>query len=133
MNQIRLRRVRADDLRAYTGEDMPAELSSMEPAGWVAERDGRMIGLGAVAWDHYYRAWGWVSTREPLSAVVLHRHACRMLAMLREAGEPALYVFRDVNCATSERWLRRLGFVPAPELNGTQPLPVWKCDLTRVG
>ena len=91
MNQTcpNLRQASAADVRAYTTGH------AVDPAwapffrdwrGYVAERDGRPLGLGVVSLDREGRVWAWVNIREQLPAAMVHRNAAKMLALLRQAG-----------------------------------------------
>jgi hypothetical protein len=121
----------ADDLRAWVGRMPPVEWCIAENiVGYTAERASEIVGLGFVTWDEYGRAWGWLEKREALPTLMMHRKAKAMLALLRDVGEPALYAFCSQTIPGSEKWLRRLGFVPAPELTTDPDHPVHKCSLS---
>lgn len=128
-SSLRLRRVSVDDLLELDAV-LPPEWRIREPAGWVAERNGRVVAAGTVSWDEWGRAWGWFNRREPVPAVTMHRRAIEMLRLLREVGEPALYAICHVETPGAEKWLKRLGFVPDATL--THELgPVYRCDLSN--
>ena len=119
----------AADFRAFLGREPPPIWT-----GLVAEDEaGEIVAAGAVIWDEYGRAWGSYSTRQPLLAVTMHRAARRMLAALKAVEEPALYTFCSQSIPGAEKWLRRLGFEPAPKLTTDPEHPVWVCDLSRFG
>lgn len=131
MSSLRVRVVRAEDIRAVLGCDIDPVycIPECKPVGYAAERDGAVVAIGVVTWDTEGRAWGWFNTRERLPAVVMHRRARAMLALLREAGEPALYAICNGAIPGAETWLRRLGFVVDEAL--THPWgPVYRWDLT---
>lgn len=125
---ISIRRATADDARAIAGGTLPADWCIGAPVGWAAERDGEVIALGAVTWDRYGRAWGWFSGSGAVPAITMHRKAREMLAMLREAGEPTLYAICNTAIPGADTWLRRLGFVEAPDMH-SEAGPVWQCNL----
>ncbi len=121
---------RASDFRRYFGvEPAPAWCIEGKIIGHVAERGGELVAVGLVSWDQYGRAWGWYSVRERVPEIIIFRQARAMLALLRSVKEPALYVFSDPRVPQAEKWLRRLGFRPAPGI--VEPkVEAWKCDLT---
>lgn len=80
--------------------------------GFVAERDGALVGFGTVLWDDWGHALGFIDRREPVSAFTMHRSVLRMLEVLKAVGEPALYVGCDDTVPKAAAWLRRLGFAP---------------------
>ena len=126
---IRLRDASPEDFRAYAGRD-PDPTWHVDWAGKLVERDGEVIGIGVVSEDPYGRLWAWTHSREPLPAIVVHRNTKAMLAKLRRAGADAVHCYRNEDIPGSERWLRRLGFVPAPELGDEGGKMVWRCTLS---
>lgn len=119
----------ADDFLRYAGRMPPAEWCIAESVGYAAERNGELVALGIVTWDHFGRAWGWFDTREALPALMLHRKAKAMLAVLRAVGEPVIYAGCDYTIAGAEKWLRRLGFIHDPEMS-SEERSVWRCNLS---
>lgn len=130
MSPTRLRRATAADFRAWATRDPDPEWTE-EWFGYVVERDGAVIAIGVVSLDRYGRFWAWTDMREPVAAVTAHRGARMVLRALRQAGAGTIHCFRDGRLPTSERWLLRLGFRPAPEIETPRDKPVWICDLTK--
>ena len=127
---LRLRRAAAADFRAYAGRDPDPDYAE-DWFGYVVEGAGGPVGIGVLSLDRYGRFWAWTDAKEPLPAALVHRAALRMLAALREAGAREVHCYRDDALPTSEGWLKRLGFRPAPEILTPRDKPVWVCDLTR--
>ena len=129
----RLRPARIEDLRRYVqGKGDPGWAPFFTDwIGHVAERDGELVGVGIVSEDAHGRIWVWVHSREALPAVMLHRTVRRMFMLLRLAGVRRVHAYRDGELDTSFRWLTRLGFRRAPEMDATAPRPMecWICDL----
>jgi hypothetical protein len=127
---LSLRPASAEDLRRYAGCDLPADWAIDGWAiGYAAERAGEIVALGLVTRDIYLRAWAWFNSRERLPALMMHRKAKAMLAILREVGEPVIYAGCDYSIPGAEKWLQRLGFVPDTDLS-TPERSVWRCNLS---
>jgi hypothetical protein len=94
--RLRVRLVEPGDYEAYSGRG-PAQGWCLggKIVGHVAERGGQIVAIGVITWDWAGRAWAWYESRERLPAIILHRKAKAMLALLRKVGEPSLYVFRN--------------------------------------
>lgn len=106
-----------DEVRRSTGDDFERFYGRPAPPFWMGktvERNGRVVGIGAIIWDDEGRALGAFDQTEPLSKYLMHRTLLGMIRILREVGEPVLYVARDDSIPGSERWLRRAGFEPVP-------------------
>jgi hypothetical protein len=121
---VRTRPATADDFRRFVGGDPPPIW-----LGLVAEENGEIVGAGVVFWDELGRAWGSYSARRALPPVTMHRAARRVLAALEAVGEPALYTFCSRTIVGAQKWLRRLGFKPLPELTTDPNHPVWVCTI----
>ena len=129
-----LRRATADDFLAFFGRPPPTEI-------WFAVaacRGDELVAIGSVFWfwnarsasNHVLQAWAYIDEKEPMPAVVKHRIALRALAILRAEGETAIYSCCNSSIDGAERWLRRLGFLPAPEWAIGNEM-VWRCDLSN--
>ena len=130
MSRLSLRPARPDDIRALIGSDIDPEYCAMAPFGYTAERDGEIVATGTITWDRRGVAWGWFTRTGHVPAVTMHRCALEMLAMLREVGEPVLYVICNLAIPGAEKWLLRLGFVRDETL--THPWgPVFRADLRQ--
>lgn len=127
MTNLHIRLATAEDIRSYAGRELPADYCICSALGYAAERDGRVVAISLVTWDSYARAWVWFDTTEPLSPIVMHRRALKTIKVLREVGEPLLLAFCSRRIADAEKWLKRLGFHPAPELTTDPNHPVWRC------
>ena len=109
----------ADFVRFY-GIDPPAEWF-----GVLGERDGVILGMGSVVWDKWGRPWLFFNRgRSAVSAVAMHRLAKWVMRDLRTTfDENIVHAFCDQTISGAENWLRRLGFKPAPEMEG--PVMIW--------
>lgn len=127
-----IRNARADDYVAVT-KRQPPEIWF----GMVAECDRKRVAVGKVEWawvqvgeEARLMCWASFDRLGEVAAVVVHRRVRQVFKMLREDGEKAVYCYCNTALPTAERWLRRLGFVPMPEIT---PHPeygaVWCCDL----
>ena len=81
-----------------------------------------------VFWDKWGRVWGSFDRKERISPFLMHRLARGMLAHLREIGIERLYAECDGRVPDAAKWLRRLGFRPAPVVPFAAD-EVWLCDL----
>lgn len=125
-----LRLATPEDLRTEMGCELDRYLCD-QWYGFAAERDGAVVGLGIVSRDQHGRLWVWVNMRERLSAFMLHRAVREHFDGLRDAGVERVYAFCSQSIVGSEKWLRRLGFVAAPELTTDPQHPVWICSLSN--
>jgi hypothetical protein len=108
---------------------LPEEWCVVDPVGYAAERDGKVVAIGAVTWDRWKRCWGWYNCREKLPAITMHRYAKEALHFLSKQGEPAMYAICNAGVPGAAKWLERLGFVRDETL--THELgPVYRCDLS---
>lgn len=109
-------------LRPATAADFTARGRAVPEVflGFAAERDGEVVGYGLVVWDHEGRAWGAFDRFGDVPRFLMHRLARRVIAALREAGEPAIYAICDTRIPRAEEWLRRLGFTPTPDRVGEE-------------
>ncbi len=125
-----LRQASKADLVAYIGHEPSADWRPYlrDWAGYIVERDGKMVGVGCISEDDQGRLWAWVHTREALPAMLVHRGVVKVMGHLRRAGFDGVHCYRDEGIADSERWLRRLGFRPAPKITTARGKMVWKCD-----
>ncbi len=122
---ISVRLATPEDLRDFARCDLPEWC--VEWVAYVAEKDGCLIGLGTIIWDKWGRTWAAFDRRGAISPFLMHRLAKRTIAHLREVGIKSLYAeCGDVPGAV--KWLRRLGFRPAPVVPGASG-KVWACDL----
>lgn len=123
---LSLRPATPADVLAYYGREPPADWCIENSVlGYVAERDGLLVGIGIVTWDCHGRAWGWFGNREPFSAVTMHRKALSIMGILRQVGEPVLHAICAKDIPGSDKWLRRLGFAPDPKLTEIAGEQVW--------
>lgn len=126
MSAVAVRPASPADIRAYGGRDLPPEC--VETVAYLAERGGVVVALGGISWDKWGRVWGWYDSRERVSAFTMHRLARRMIGHLRGIGVGTLHAYCDDGVPSADRWLRRLGFRPAPIVPGAAE-PVWTCSL----
>lgn len=80
--------------------------------GMCVKEGERIVGFGAVIWNEWGCACGYVDRRVPLSPFLMHRAVKRVFAALKQAGEPAVYVSCDPTIARAAQWLQKLGFRP---------------------
>lgn len=80
--------------------------------GMAAKNGEKIVGMGVVIWNENGCATAFVDRREPISVFALHRAVKKMLGILKEVGEPAVYVCCDQQITKADHWLRRLGFSP---------------------
>ena len=100
-----LRAATADDWTSFTGLPLPAHW-----IGLAAERDGALIGIGALVEDQP-GVWMAMVQRAPgvRGAASLMRGAKVLLDVARSAGTP-LWACADARIDGAERFLSRLGF-----------------------
>jgi hypothetical protein len=123
-----IRPVTRADIREYAGQDIPEWCVAF--GGYAAEQAGAVVALGLVILDSHGRIWGGFESKVPLSPVRMHRSARKVLARLRDAGESVMHAHCSQSIPGAEKWLRRLGFVPAPEMTIDPNHPVWTCTLS---
>lgn len=113
----------ADFLRFY-GTEPPEEWF-----GVTAERDDVLLGMGSVVWDKWGRPWLFFNrAKVNVPAITMHRLAKWVMRDLRRTfDETFVLSFCDEKIAGAEKWLRRLGFEPAPEIGG-RPMTIWKAQ-----
>lgn len=107
-----------DEIRTSTAGDFEQFYGRPAPPIWMGRtvaRNGKVVGMGAIIWDEEGRALGAFDQTEPLSRFLIHRTLLEMIRILKEVGEPVLYVARDDSIPGSERWLKRAGFSPVPD------------------
>lgn len=124
---MNLRLATLDDFRAYTGRE-PGPPWCEQWFGFIGEEDGRMIGLGIISRDEHGRIWGWVENREPVSPFMLHRAVKSVIGGLQRSGVTSLHAYCSQSIGGAEKWLRRLGFRPEPDLTTDPNHPVWVCE-----
>ena len=125
---ISVRLATPDDLSAFARREPPDWC--IEWLGYVAERDGRLLALGSVFWDKWGRVWGAFDKKERVSPFLMHRLARVTITRLREIGIKQLYAECDLRVPNAAKWLRRLGFRPAP-IVPPDPRQVWICTLSN--
>lgn len=105
----------ADFLGFYRTEPPPLWIGLVERCG------DRITAFGTVIWSENGDALGFVDRRGPVSAFTLHRGARRMMNILKDVGEPALYVACDETVPGAAEWLRRLGFARIEDMPADAP------------
>jgi hypothetical protein len=98
-----------------TDADFLAFYKREAPEIWlgVCNKEGeRITGFGAVIWNEWGCACGYVDRKGPLSPFMMHRAALAVMDSLRKAGEPHLSVLCDGSIPGARKWLERLGFRP---------------------
>jgi hypothetical protein len=104
--------------RAWCGREMPDSY-----VGYIGKRDGVPVAMGGVFWDDDGFCIAAYDSRGRISAFVMHRIALRLLKVLRDIGETAVWADCDRNIPGAEKWLRRLGFTPCAGADGEE---VWQ-------
>ncbi len=96
--------------------------------GVTAERDGVLLGMGSVVWDRWGRPWLLFNRGVPdVPAIAMHRLARWVMRDLRQTfREEEVFAFCDEKIAGAEKWLRRLGFEPVPEMSEVEM--IWKAQ-----
>lgn len=114
-----------DDFARFYGKQPPDEWY-----GVLGERDGVVLGMGNVTWDQWGRPWLFFNRAVPdVPAIAMHRLARWVMNDLRTAfGETTVHAFCDTNIAGAEKWLRRLGFEPDPEMGGSVAVWTARCQ-----
>lgn len=139
---LSLRPASEDDFYAWAGR-LPDPQWHRCWEGVMVERDGRPVAIGVISLDFYGRLWAWSDFREKLPAVTIHRNVLDLLHEIKKRGVNFVHCYRNEDAPGSEKWLRRLGFVPAPDMSEAPPeienaMPdignpahklVWKCTL----
>lgn len=125
---LSVRPATAADFRAWCGRE-PDAAWHCQWQGVLVERDGIPVAIGVMSLDPWNRVWLWTDMREPLPPVMLHRTVLDCLDEMLRRGITIVHCYRNEEISGSERWLRRLGFVPAPEVGGPFDKMVWKCTL----
>lgn len=126
---LSLRPASALDFLNWAGRDPDAAWHA-QWQGVLAERDGKPIAIAIISRDPYGRIWAWTELREPLPPAFLHRSALECMDEMRRRGITIIHCYRNEELPGSEKWLRRLGFVPAPEVGGPYDKLAWRCALT---
>jgi hypothetical protein len=96
--------------------------------GVLGERNGVILGMGSAVWDKWGRAWLFFNRGDSdVSAFAMHRLALWVMNDLRKTfQETTVHAFCDATIPGAEKWLRRLGFEPAPEIEA--PVMIWKAQ-----
>lgn len=100
-------------VRPATDADFQAFVGRKPPEIWLgmmAEREGRIVAMGVIAWNEDGKASGYFDAKERVSPLTIHKTALRMLAALKEAGEPVVFAGCDDMKVGARRWLKMLGF-----------------------
>ena len=95
------------DFLAFYGREAPETW-----LGMAAKEGERIVGMGVVIWNENGCAMGFVDRKGPVSAMGMHRAVKRVLGILKQVGEPAVYVTCDHDIPRADYWLKRLGFKP---------------------
>ena len=106
MADVVVRPATADDFIAFTGS-----LPHCRTRAWVGEIDGRIIGMGGVAYPPDGPVpvmWADYSEEARAHALTLHKQAVKFLASL---DHKRLVCVADKSVPATRRWLERLGFV----------------------
>ncbi len=112
----------AADFERFYGKQPPDEWF-----GVTAERDGVLLGMGSVVWDKWGRAWLFFNRGQGASALAMHRLALWVMRDLQTTfRETTVFAFCDETIAGADKWLQRLGFKPAPEIEA--PVMIWKAQ-----
>lgn len=96
------------DIDELVAEKLPYRLR-----GLVVERDGELLGFGALV----YLEGGTIGATLMLApgathyAVTMHKAALRLMEIARELGMKRVVAIADPDIAPARRWLLRLGFV----------------------
>lgn len=127
MSRARLRRATRGDLAAY-GAGLPEGWCAEGwMLGYALEQDDQVAAYGIVTQDRYGRLWGWFSRRAAVSPFMMHRKARELLAIVRDAGEPAVWAICHPTIPGAATWLERLGFVLTGD--AIEQGQIWRCDL----
>lgn len=117
----------ATAIRIATDADFAVVFGYACPYPWnglVAERDGRIVGLGGVAWrpDGAYAFLDCALSAMP-PPIRAHKLARMVLGCAFRAGAEVIYANPEKELPTARKWLKALGFV----YSHTDEVEVWAC------
>lgn len=109
MTRVNLRQATRDDVVALYGAPPRHTIQ-----GIVGEVDGKVIGIGALVYQHGSPPMIMSYIPEPgrKYKVAMHRAARLLMERAERQGHRMVFALQDKTEATSSRWLRRLGFEP---------------------
>jgi hypothetical protein len=117
MRKVELRPAIADDLPHIIGEPLPYRIRA-----FTAVADGKVIGIGGLAFPPDGQVWAFVQQGEAAKQypVAFHRAGLMAMKMIQESGLRGILATADTDSEVAIRWLRRLGFVESPvqKING---------------
>jgi hypothetical protein len=101
-----IRPATADDIATFS--DLPSKPSIR---AWVAEQDGKLLGMGGVVFSQG-RWLAFVDLTDDLRPhkIAIARTAIRFLAECRRSGIRFIYAEADTKEPGASRWLTSLGF-----------------------
>ena len=109
--KVIVRQAALEDIEAFVGD---GEWLTMK--AWVGEIDGRIVGLGGLA----YRHGRWIAFCELSDEARPHKRAIvragrAAIDAARRAGHPFIYAEADESEPMATRWLESLGFRADPK------------------
>lgn len=117
-------------------EPPPADQCAQESAPRVAAANGKVIGIGGVAFPPDGTVWAFVqqgpeAKRYP---VAFHRAGLAAMKMIRSAGLGEVRATADRDNEAARRWLRRLGFAEAElPISEDKVAFIWRATPARSG
>jgi hypothetical protein len=124
MGAVVLRPARPEDFAELLREPLSYRVRAV-----TGEKDGRVIGIGGIAWlgQDTYGAFLMLADGAERHRVSLHRAGLFIIAEARKLRLPRLVALADPAIAPAERWLKRLGFTPRPA-NAGETVWIWTPD-----
>ena len=107
-SRVSVRPANADDFVSYFRRSPQEDWHGW--LGWVAQRDGKLAGMGGVYFNSEYFPIAFFEKLEPLPAVTMHRLVLAGLKELGERGLSMLYAPCDETVSIGPRWMKALGF-----------------------
>lgn len=117
---MQIRPMRARDIVKFSRFHIP------EFIGYIGETsEGEFLGAVAIVWGKNDRAYLCLELTEAIrrKPILMNKWGKAMIRAAKEAG-CELYTIESANEPTASRWLKRLGFVPTGEFQGSEG--VWK-------